>query len=142
MSKIEALYRFPKGEQVLAEASTGKRHVFVRDLILEAAIGAYETEKGNNQRIRINVHLTLAEAEAEHGDQLENVVCYDSLVAGIRTILAAGHINLVETLAEKIAAFALDDARIDSIRVRVEKLDAIREAASVGVEIERNRIRD
>ena len=142
MSKIEALHRFPKGEQVLAEASTGQRHVFVRDLILEAAIGAYETEKGSTQRIRINVHLTLAEAEAEHGDQLENVVCYDSLVTGIRTILAVGHINLVETLAEKIAAFALDDARVESIRVRVEKLDAIREATSVGVEIERQRRRD
>jgi dihydroneopterin aldolase len=142
MSKIEALHRFPKGNQVSAEASTGQRHVFIRDLILEAAIGAYETEKGSTQRIRINVYLALAETGINHSDQLENVVCYDSIVAGIKSILAVGHINLVETLAENIAAFALEDARVESIRVRVEKLDAIREAASVGVEIERQRNRN
>ena len=142
MSKIEALYRFPKGEKDLAKASTGQRHVFIRDLVLDAAIGAYETEQGRAQRIRINVHLTLADSDADYGDKLENVICYDSLVADIKSILAAGHINLVETLAEKIAATTLVDKRVASIRVRVEKLDAVREAASVGVEIELRQTRD
>ena len=142
MSKIEALHRFPKGEQDLARASTGQRHIFIRDLVLDAAIGAYETEQGRAQRIRINVPLTLVDSDAEYGDKLENVVCYDSLVANIKSILAAGHINLVETLAEKIAASALVDKRVESIRVRVEKLDAVREALSVGVEIELQQLHD
>ncbi|HJO96838.1 MAG TPA: dihydroneopterin aldolase, partial [Rhodospirillales bacterium] len=52
-------------------------------------------------------------------------------------IVGQGHVNLVETLAEKIAAACLKDKSIRSLRVRVEKLDVFADAASVGVEIER-----
>ena len=48
-----------------------------------------------------------------------------------------GHLNLVETLAEKIAAHCLADKRVKVARVRIEKLKVIAEAQSVGVEIER-----
>lgn len=141
MSKIESLYQFPKVGKDQAQTAQSLQHVFIRDLVLNAAIGAYESEKGRHQRIRINVHMTVAASDTEHEDRLENVVCYDSMVAEIKSILASGHIDLVETLAGKIADAALQDQRIESVRVRVEKLDAIREAASVGVEIERRRNR-
>lgn len=123
----------------IADAKTGVRHVFVRDFDTDAHIGAYEHEKGASQPIRINVDLSVDESDADAGDQLENVVCYDSIVTEIRTILAAGHVHLVETLAEQIADMALQDHRVFSARVRVEKLRAIPEAASVGVEIERHK---
>ncbi|MCH9020042.1 MAG: dihydroneopterin aldolase, partial [Proteobacteria bacterium] len=70
-------------------------------------------------------------------DKIANVVSYDDIVAGVKAIVARGHVNLVETLAERIGDFCMADARVAAVRVRVEKLDAIREAASVGVEIER-----
>jgi dihydroneopterin aldolase len=54
-------------------------------------------------------------------------------------MLAEGHINLVETLAEKIAELCLGDGRVETARIRVEKLDVYAEAASVGIEIERSR---
>ena len=57
--------------------------------------------------------------------------------AGIKAIIDAGHINLVETLAERIGDFCVADPRVLSARVRVEKLEAVAEAASAGVEIER-----
>ena len=60
---------------------------------------------------------------------------------GIKAIVAAGHINLVETLAERIAALGLADHRVEAARVRVEKLHVVAEAESVGVEIERFRPR-
>jgi 7,8-dihydroneopterin aldolase/epimerase/oxygenase len=62
------------------------------------------------------------------------------VVEGIRRILGEGHINLVETLAERIAAQCLDDHRIVGAKVRVEKLDVMPEASAVGVEIERQRV--
>ena len=123
----------------IADAKTGVRHVFVRDFDTKAHIGAYEHEKGTAQPIRINVDLSVDESDAEVDDRLENVVCYDSIVAEIRIILAAGHVHLVETLAEQIADMALQDRRVFSARVRVEKLRAIPEAAAVGVEIERHK---
>ena len=70
-------------------------------------------------------------------DDYDNVVCYGGLVTGVRRVIGAGHVNLAETLAERIAEMCLEDRRVLSARVRVEKLDVFPEAASVGVEIER-----
>jgi dihydroneopterin aldolase len=121
----------------IADAKKRIRHVFVRDLELDANIGVYRREKGRLQPVRINVDLTVEETEGEVADKLENVVDYGAVVEGIKTILAAGHLNLVETLAEQIAAHCLADGRVKVARVRIEKLNVIAEASSVGVEIER-----
>ncbi len=121
----------------IADAERAVRHVFVHDLLLDAHIGVYRHEQGSTQPIRINVDLTVS--ETSHGDDLRNVVCYASVVDSIKAIVAEGHLNLVETLAERIAAACLSDPRVLVARVRVEKLAVIREASSVGVEIERTR---
>ena len=121
----------------IADVERGIRHVFIRDYVTGALIGAYDHETGQSQKIRINVDMSVNEAGGGHGDRLENVVCYDHVIRGIKTILGAGHINLVETLAERIADLVLQDRRITAIRVRVEKLGAVSGAASAGVEIER-----
>ena len=121
----------------IADARRRIRHVFVRDLELNANIGVYHREKGQLQPVRINVDLTVEETEGEVDDKLANVVDYGAVVDGIKDILAGGHLNLVETLAEKIAAHCLADSRVKVARVRIEKLKVIAEAHSVGVEIER-----
>ncbi|MBI3451624.1 MAG: dihydroneopterin aldolase, partial [Rhodospirillales bacterium] len=79
------------------------------------------------------------EGPAPFADKIANVVDYDAIVAGVRRIIAVGHVKLVETLAERIAAFCLEEPRVRLARVRVEKLDVYADAASVGVEIERRR---
>ncbi len=121
----------------IADARKRIRHVFVRDLELEANIGVHHREKGKMQPVRINVDLTVEETEGEVGDKLANVVDYGAVVDGIKAILAGGHLNLVETLAERVAEHCLADKRVKVARVRIEKLEVIAEAQSVGVEIER-----
>ena len=121
----------------IADARKRIRHVFVRDLELNANIGVYHREKGREQPVRINVDLTVEESDGALEDKLANVVDYGEVVDGIKAILAGGHMNLVETLAESIAEFCLADPRVRVARVRVEKLQVIAEARSVGVEIER-----
>ena len=121
-----------------ADARNALRHVFVRDLMLDAQIGVHHHEKQGPQRIRVNVDLAVWEKDVDGiGDQLANVVCYEEVVSGIRALVAEGHVNLVETLAEQIAALCLEDRRVRVARVRVEKLDVFADATSVGVEIER-----
>lgn len=121
-----------------ADARNSLRHVFVRDLMLDAHIGVHQHEKLGPQRIRVNVDLAVFEKDVDGiGDQLANVVCYEEVVSGIRGLVAEGHVNLVETLAEQIAALCLEDRRVRVARVRVEKLDVFADATSVGVEIER-----
>src|ERR1700679_324248 len=85
----------------IADAAPGLRHVFVRDLVLTCNIGVHPHEKGRPQRVRINLDLGVSEAGAPHRDRLENVVCYEDIVTKVRAIVADGHVNLVETLAER-----------------------------------------
>jgi dihydroneopterin aldolase len=121
----------------IADAAANLRHVFVRDLVVSCVIGVHAHEKDRTQRVRINVDLGVSEGDGAHHDRLENVVCYEDVVARIRAIVDDGHINLVETLAERIAAVCLQNPLCRTARVRVEKLDVFTDAASVGVEIER-----
>ena len=81
----------------IADSAKGIRHVFIRDYVTEAYIGAYSHETEGKQKIRVNVDLSVAETQEQHGDELANVVCYDQVISGIRKLLNAGHINLVET---------------------------------------------
>lgn len=121
----------------IADARTEIRHVFVRDLELTARIGVHKHEKSQPQRLRINLDLAVSEGAAPTEDKLSEVVCYENVVDGVRAIVAEGHVNLVETFAERIADMCLEDPRVRIARVRIEKLDVFPDAASAGVEIER-----
>ncbi len=113
------------------------RRVFVKDLVLAALIGIHRHEKDGRQRVRINLDMEVVESEQPLQDRLADVVCYEDVVTAIRGIVAAGHINLVESLAELVADSCLKDRRVRKVQVRIEKLDVFADASSVGVEIER-----
>lgn len=130
----------------IADAARGLRHVFLRDMVLRASIGVHPPEHETPQRIRINVDLGVEDDGARPlsrtpigRDDLARVVDYEQIANAVRAIAAAGHIRLVETLAERIAEACLLDARVHLVRIRVEKLDIFDDAASAGVEIERRR---
>jgi len=114
------------------------RRVFVRDLTLMGSIGIYPAEREQRQRVVINLDLWVAETPGEPPRSYADVVCYEQLANRAKELLEEGHIDLVETLAEKLADLCLADSRVKRARVRVEKPDAIAAAAGVGVEIERN----
>ena len=120
-------------------ATAPRRKVFLHNLVLDAHIGAYESEQGVTQPVRINLQADVAEPSAPAADRLEDVVCYNKLTQGIKAILAEGHIKLVETLAERIAELALSHPMVEAITVRVEKPNAIVEAEAAGVEIIRTK---
>jgi|SRR5688572_14997378 dihydroneopterin aldolase len=113
--------------------------VFVHDLVLDAEIGVYSNEKGVTQRARFSVDIDVKPADAAIEDQIDRVLDYDTIIAIIKNILAEGHINLVETLADEIATRCLEHPRAASVKVKIEKLD--KEPGAVGVEIVRRRPR-
>lgn len=126
----------PKEVASLPRSATApRRRVFVRDLRLDAYIGAYEREQGVPQPVRIDLEIEVVEPSNPVSDRLEDVVCYNRLTQAIKAIIDEGHIKLVETLAERIADFALSHPMIYSVMVRIEKPNAIPEAAAAGVEI-------
>jgi len=111
--------------------------IFVRGLVLPVALGVYEEEQGVTQKVSFTIEAAVAASVAPKGDAIAEVPSYDDLVGAVRAVAVDGHINLVETLAERIADRCLRDERIVSVLVRVEKLE--RGPASVGVEIVRPR---
>ena len=128
----------------IADSARGIRHVFLRDFVLSASIGVHPREHTARQRVRINVDLAVEDDGARPmsrggvgADDLSRVVDYEKVADQVRAIVDAGHVRLVETLAERIAEVCLLDAKVKSARIRVEKLDILAGAASVGVEIER-----
>lgn len=131
-------------EARIASAARGLRHVFLRDLMLTASVGIYPHEKTARQRVRINVDLAVEDdgaralSRAAVGrDELSRVVDYERVADTVRAIVGAGHVKLVETLAERIAEACLRDTRVHAARIRIEKLDIFADATSAGVEIER-----
>ncbi|HWE05560.1 MAG TPA: dihydroneopterin aldolase [Rhizomicrobium sp.] len=120
-----------------ADSTAALRHVFIRNLELLAHIGIHGHERTKHQPVRVNVDMAVEDTTSLE-DRLDRVVDYEAITLRIRALVAKGHINLAETLAESIAAACLEDARVRNVRVRVEKLHAVPGAESAGVEIERS----
>ena len=122
-----------------ARAGSARRCLLIHDLVVPCSIGVHDHERHATQRVRINVRVQVADDERPIGDSIANVVSYEAIVDGIRAIAQSGHINLVETLADRIVDLCLANQRVQGVRVRVEKLDLYPDAAGVGVEVERSR---
>ena len=110
--------------------------VFVEGLQLEATIGILEHERRALQPLVVDIELEVDTGTPIEGD-INSVFDYRAPVESAKALVAAGHIELVETFAENLAASCLEDDRVRSVRVRVSKPDAIAEARASGVEIVR-----
>jgi dihydroneopterin aldolase len=111
------------GQSATRPASAGRDHIFVRDWVIDCNIGVYAEEKGVTQKVRLTVDAFLAPAVRSAQDDMEEVPSYTDIIDGVNEIASKGHINLLETFAERIAAHCLEDKRIASVRVRIEKLE-------------------
>jgi dihydroneopterin aldolase len=113
------------------------RRVFVRDLEIVASVGILEHEKRYEQRIIVSADLAVRDDYDGVSDRLADVVDYSKVVDDIARLVQSEHVNLIETLAERIAAQCLADQRVVSVRVRIEKPEVLPSCRSVGIEIER-----
>ncbi len=129
----------PNQQPDFANATRGLRHVFVKKLALEASIGIHPHEKTDPQTIWISIDAGVLEDSSEAPEHIAQVVCYEDMCKTATALIARGHIDLVETLAEMLADELMQDRRIMELRVQVEKPDAIDAAASVGIAISRMR---
>ena len=119
--------------------SRGYRRVFVRDLEVVASVGILEYERRYDQRILISAELFVRDNYDGTSDKLADVVDYGKVIEGIVRLVQREHVNLIETLAERIATLCLADERVDAVRVKIEKPEVIDQCRSVGIEIERRR---
>ena len=128
----------PDSRPDLANAARGLRHVFVNRLAVEASIGIHPHERDNKQTIWLTIDAGVLEDSATP-EAIGDVVCYEDMCRIVTALASDGHIDLVETLAERIADRLMEDPRLVQIRVQIEKPQAIDQAASVGIAISRLR---
>lgn len=116
--------------------------ILVRDLRCRGIIGVNPDERVRTQDVIVNLVLHTDTRAAAASDDLADTVDYDSLSRRVSDLVATSEFQLVERLAEEIARIGLTDAQVSRVEVTVEKPTALRDAASVGVSIARDRADD
>jgi FolB domain-containing protein len=118
----------------------GFRCILIEDLRLQLFIGVNPEEKTARQEVSISMYMMVRDKGPTLSDALPDHVSYADVVTKLRERgRSARHVNLVETLAEESAEFALAEPRVDSVIVAVRKLSIVAEAKGVGVVIRRGR---
>ena len=120
-----------------ATASAMPDRISLRDHIVSVEIGAFQTERGTTQRLSFNIVVEVTPFDGPVDDNVDRILSYDKVTEAIAFELAAERLNLLETLAERIAARILYQPQALRVFVRIEKLD--RGPGALGVEIVRGR---
>ena len=113
--------------------------ILIQGLVLQASIGVFDFEHKKKQPVRFDIVLDIKPLSSEASHETHNIVRYDHVVADIKSIIAGGHIELIEILAEQVADICLRFDRAVQVCVTIAKLDIIDEADAVGVRITRRK---
>lgn len=135
--EIAGAFAHPEVRAASAGAGPHPDRISLRDHVVMAEIGAFQQERGLQQRLRFNMVVELFPQGGVASDDVDGILSYDTLTGAIAIELAAERLNLLETLAERIAARILSEPQPRRIFLRIEKLD--RGDFALGVEIVRAR---
>ena len=124
-------------ERAAATAAGVPDRISLRDYIVTVEIGAFQAERGTQQRIRFNVVVEVQPPTGPMDDDVDRILSYDRVTEAITSALAAERLNLLETLAERVAELIIASPQAMRVFVRIEKLD--RAPGALGVEIMRDR---
>ena len=114
-----------------------KRKIFIKDLILNILVGIHNFEKKKKQRVKFNVEINIDPNLSPHENDLDTIVNYEDVIKTIKKITNKKHYLLLETLSEDIFFKLFKDSKIKKIKLRIEKLDIIKNTSSVGIEVEK-----
>jgi 7,8-dihydroneopterin aldolase/epimerase/oxygenase len=125
-------------ERAKASASADPRdRISLRNHVVEVDIGAFQQERGHRQRVQFNVVVEVRPSPAPLDDDVDRILSYDRITEAIAMELAAERLNLLETLAERVAERILAEPQAMRVFMRIEKLDV--GPYALGVEIVRSR---
>ena len=119
--------------------SSVKRTVFIKDFIIEEIIGFHDSEKIKKQKIQFNVVLDIDQRTIPNEKNEKSIVNYEKITKKLEKLVKNKKYNFLESLAEDSFEEIFKDKRINSIKIKIEKPDAIKSAGSVGVEVFKTR---
>lgn len=113
--------------------------IFIEALRVETVIGVYDWERRIRQPVVIHLEMATDISRAAASDDVADALDYKSVSKRVQQFVGASSFFLVETLTERIASLVLDEFPVPWVRVKLNKIGALRGAAGVGVVIERGR---
>lgn len=111
--------------------------IFIRDLRVETVVGIYDWERRIKQMVSFDLDMSADIRRAAKSDRIEDTLDYKAVVKRVIQFVTAQQFQLVESLAESIAALILDEFKVKGVKVTVHKPGAVSGSKSVGVTIER-----
>ena len=136
-SDIRLAFAHPEERSVASAAADPRDRISLRDHVVAVDIGAFQQERGHPQRVMFNVVAEVRPAPQPLHDDVDRILSYDRITEAIAQELAAERLNLLETLAERVAERILAEPPAMRVFVRIEKLDI--GPYKLGVEIVRSR---
>jgi len=117
-----------------------KRKIIITDFLLNIFIGYRSYEKINKQNVKFNIELDHVNPKHLNDKDIKSIFNYEKITKIIKNLTKSKHYNFLESLADDIFNELFKDKRINKIRLKIEKLDAIKGTVSVGIEVTKKRI--
>ena len=117
-----------------------KRKIIITDFLLNIFIGYRSYEKINKQNVKFNIELDHVNPKHLNDKDIKSIFNYEKITKIIKYLTKSKHYNFLESLADDIFNELFKDKRINKIRLKIEKLDAIKGTVAVGIEITKKRI--
>jgi len=114
-----------------------KKKIIIKDLILFLSVGIHDFEKLKKQRVKFNLEIT---SDPNLKSEIKSIINYESIINIIKKLTEKKHFELLESLSEYIFDEMFKNKKIKQIKLKIEKLDIIKETKSVGIEVTKTRI--
>ena len=119
--------------------NTTKRTIFIKDFIIHEIIGMHDHEKVKKQKIKFNIVIDVNQNTLPNEKDLKSIINYEKITKKLENLVKNKKYNFLESLAEDSFVEIFKDKRISSVKIKIEKPDAIKNASSAGVEIFKSR---
>ena len=116
-----------------------EKKILIKELILDLKLGYYDFEKEKTQKVKFSLEIDYEDRKPTNDKDIKSIVNYGQVVKLIIKLAKKKHYNFLETLAEDVFDVLFKDKRIGKIMLQIEKLEIIKECASVGIQITKKR---
>tara|TARA_B100001029_G_C14950505_1_gene388476 strand:- start:441 stop:866 length:426 start_codon:yes stop_codon:yes gene_type:complete len=119
-----------------------EKKILINELILDLKLGYYDFEKDKSQKVKFSLEIDYKDKKPTNDKDIKSIVNYGQVVKLIRKLTKNKHYNFLETLAEDAFDVLFRDKRIGKITLKIEKLEILKDCASVGIQITKKRSYD
>lgn len=124
----------------LKEKFKYKRKVIIKNLVLNIFIGIHDFEKKKKQRVRFNIEVITNPFVKPNNKDLTTILNYEEIINKIKILVKKEHHELLEDLAENIFTIIFQNKLAQKAKIKIEKLEIIKNSESVGVEFSKSRL--